>query len=86
MAQVRRAGLGPVKAEFDKWARPEVGLHLDHVPVIDEDDQRVDYRAIIAEALAWATARSWSTARGSPDENIQVTREVADLAHAAGVL
>lgn len=79
-------GLGPVKAEFDKWARPEVGLHLDHVPVIDEDDQRVDYRAIIAEALALGYGSVMvDGSRLALDENIQVTREVADLAHAAGV-
>ena len=34
-------GLGPVKEEYDKWARPEVRLHLDHVPVIDEDAEAV---------------------------------------------
>ncbi len=79
-------GLGPVKAEFDTWARPEVGLHLDHVPVLDEDDQRVDYRAIIAEALALGYGSVMvDGSRLSLDENIQVTREVADLAHAAGV-
>ena len=79
-------GLGPVKAEFDKWARPEVGLHLDHVPVIDEDDQRVDYRAIIEEALALGYGSVMvDGSRLALEENIQATREVAELAHAAGV-
>ena len=79
-------GLGPVKAEFDKWARPEVGLHLDHVPVIDEDDQRVDYRAIIEEALALGYGSVMvDGSRLSLEGNIQATREIAELAHAAGV-
>jgi ketose-bisphosphate aldolase len=79
-------GLGPVKEEYDKWARPEVRLHLDHVPVIDEDDKRVDYRSIIEEALSLGYESVMvDGSRLSLDENIEVTREVADLAHRDGV-
>ncbi|HQE81371.1 MAG TPA: class II fructose-bisphosphate aldolase [Candidatus Hydrogenedentes bacterium] len=79
-------GLGPVKHEYDKWARPEVRLHLDHVPVIDEDDQRVDYRAIIGEALSLGYESVMvDGSRLSLDENIEVTREAARLAHAVAV-
>jgi fructose/tagatose bisphosphate aldolase len=38
--------------EYEKHADAgHVRLHLDHVPVIDEDNKKVDYRAIITEAL-----------------------------------
>lgn len=79
-------GLGPVKEEYDKWARPEVRLHLDHVPVIDEDDKRVDYRSIIEEALSLGYESVMVDGSRLPlDENIEVTREVANLAHRDGV-
>ena len=45
-------GLSEVAAEFERWRDPaHVRLHLDHVPVIDEDNLRVDYLAVIQEAL-----------------------------------
>ena len=38
--------------EFLKWNNPDhVRLHLDHVPVIDEDDLQVDYLSVIREAI-----------------------------------
>jgi fructose/tagatose bisphosphate aldolase len=41
-------GLKPVKDAFNMWDRPEyVRLHLDHVPVIDEDNARVDYIGVL---------------------------------------
>ncbi len=44
--------LRAIRAEYE-LVKDEVHtrLHLDHVPVIDEDDLRVDYQAVIAEAL-----------------------------------
>ena len=54
-----------IKEEFDRWQNPgHVRLHLDHVPVIDEDGLRVDYPAELQRRSTWATPRSWSTARG----------------------
>jgi fructose-bisphosphate aldolase class II len=42
-----------VAEEYARWADPEhVRLHLDHVPVIDEDHQRVDYMPLIERAIA----------------------------------
>ena len=32
-------------------------LHLDHVPVVDEDDLNVDYQAVIGEASISAMSR-----------------------------
>jgi len=61
-------------------------LHLDHVPVVDEDSKRVDYQAIIAEAIALGYQSVMvDGSRLSLDENIAATREVAELAHAAGI-
>ena len=73
--------------EFNKWKKPDhVRIHLDHVPVIDEDGKRVDYRAVISEAISLGYQSVMVDASRLPlEENIRVTREVSDLAHAAGV-
>jgi fructose-bisphosphate aldolase, class II len=73
--------------EFNRWNKPDhVRMHLDHVPVIDEDGKTVDYRAVISEAIALGYQSVMVDAsRMSLEDNIRVTREVADLAHAAGV-
>ena len=61
-------------------------LHLDHVPVIDEDYQRVDYRSIIDRAIrAGYQSVMIDGSRLPLEENIAVTREAAELAHAAGI-
>ncbi|MBN1352890.1 class II fructose-bisphosphate aldolase [candidate division KSB1 bacterium] len=61
-------------------------LHLDHIPVIDEDGCRVDYRAIIQEAIQLGYQSVMIDGSRLPlNENIAVTREVAELAHAADV-
>ena len=80
-------GLREVKAEFERWAQPDyVRLHVDHIPVIDEEDQRVDYRAIIQQALDLGYPSVMvDGSRLLLDENIAATREIAVLAHAAGV-
>ncbi len=76
-----------VMAEFQKWQAPEhVRLHLDHVPVIDEDQLQVDYLGIIREAIALGYHSVMvDGSRLSLEENIAATREVATLAHAAGI-
>ena len=47
---------GSMRAVKEMYNRSADGsftrLHLDHIPVIDEDNQRVDYLAIIRQALA----------------------------------
>jgi len=76
-----------VLREFQKWddAR-HVRLHLDHVPVIDEDGKNVDYRTIIEEALALGyQSVMLDASRLALDDNIRVTAEVTLLAHAAGI-
>ena len=62
-----------------------VRLHLDHVPAVDEDQNKVDYRAIITEALELGyDSVMIDASRLSLEENIRVTREVAELARRTG--
>ncbi|MCX7670375.1 MAG: class II fructose-bisphosphate aldolase [Anaerolineae bacterium] len=79
--------LTAVAEEFARWAQPNyVRLHLDHVPVIDEDNEPVDYLPIIREALKLGYQSVMVDGSRLPlAENIAATRAVADLAHAAGV-
>jgi fructose-bisphosphate aldolase class II len=73
--------------EFRRWDDPKhVRIHLDHVPVIDEDHENVDYRAVIEEAIALGYQSVMIDAsRLSLEGNIKATREVADLAHKTSV-
>ncbi len=80
-------GPAAVAAEFAKWRKSEyTRLHLDHVPVIDEDNQPVDYLSIFKEALGLGyESIMLDGSRLSLDENIKATRQVVELAHAAGI-
>ena len=60
-------------------------LHLDHVPAVDEDDLRVDYEAVIAEALDLGYESVMVDGSRLPlEENIAASKQIADMAHAAG--
>ncbi len=76
-----------VMAEFKKWQNlAHVRLHLDHVPVIDEDDQRVDYTTDIKTAIDLGYQSVMIDGSRLPlKENITATRQVTELAHAAGI-
>jgi ketose-bisphosphate aldolase len=76
-----------VMAEFKKWEDPRhVHLHLDHVPAIDEDNQKVDCLPIFREAIALGYQSLMIDGSRLPlEENIALTREVVELAHAAGI-
>jgi fructose-bisphosphate aldolase class II len=80
-------GPAAVAHEFSRWSKPEhVRLHLDHVPVIDEDNQRVDYLPIFREALALGYESVMvDGSRLSLEDNLKATRQVVELAHTAGV-
>lgn len=80
-------GPAAVAAEFAYWQRPDhVRLHLDHVPVIDEDNQVVDYLPIIREAIDLGYGSVMiDGSRLDLEANIAATRQVANLAHAAGI-
>lgn len=61
-------------------------LHLDHVPVIDEDGLQVDFEAIIAEAIELGYESVMvDGSRLELDENIAATAKVAQMAHRAGI-
>jgi fructose-bisphosphate aldolase class II len=79
--------LAAVMAEFRKWEEPNhIRIHLDHIPVIDEDDQHVDYLPIIREAIELGYQSVMvDGSRLDLAGNIKATRQVVDLAHAAGI-
>ena len=76
-----------VAKEFFRWQNPEhVRLHLDHIPVIDEDGQRVDYLAVIQQAIDLGYHSVMVDGSRLPlDENIAATRQVAAMAHQTGI-
>jgi ketose-bisphosphate aldolase len=76
-----------VAEEYGKWGdSAHTLLHMDHIPVIDEDKKVVDYIALIKRAIA-AGYQSVMVdgSRLSLDENIAATAEVVSIAHDAGV-
>lgn len=76
-----------VMQEFQRWQHPEyVGLHLDHIPVVDEDNQSVDYLNVIQNALDLGYGSVMvDGSRLSLEENITATRQVVELVHQVGV-
>jgi fructose-bisphosphate aldolase, class II len=76
-----------VRAEFERWQQPgHVWLHMDHVPVIDEDGLRVDYLPVLSEAARLGYRSLMVDGSRLPlAENTQATRAAVDLAHAAGL-
>jgi ketose-bisphosphate aldolase len=80
-------GPAAVMEEFKKWNEPEyVRIHLDHVPVIDEDNLEVDFPSIIREAIDLGYQSVMvDGSRLDLGGNIEATRRVAEMAHAAGV-
>jgi ketose-bisphosphate aldolase len=79
-----------VRAVYEEYQRVKderfTRLHLDHVPVVDEDNLRVDYEAVIREAIQLGYQSVMvDGSRLSLEENIQATRKVVQIAHAAGV-
>lgn len=61
-------------------------LHLDHIPVIDEDNLRVDFEAEIREAIELGYQSVMVDGSRLPlEENIQATRKITAIAHAAGI-
>ena len=76
-----------VKEEFNKYYQPGyVSLHLDHVPVVDEENCEVDYLSIIREAIDQGYHSVMvDGSRLDLEGNIQATRRAAELAHQAGI-
>ena len=60
-------------------------LHLDHVPVIDEDNVKVDYESVIREAIGLGYSSVMVDGSRLPlEDNIRATRSIVEIAHAAG--
>jgi len=80
-------GPSAVLEEFMRWNEPDyVRLHLDHVPVIDEDNLQVDYLSIIREAIELGYPSVMvDGSRLNLEGNIEVTRQVVEIAHKAGI-
>jgi ketose-bisphosphate aldolase len=76
-----------VAEEFFRWQNPDfVNLHLDHIPVIDEDGQEVDYISDIRKAIKLGYHSVMVDGSRLPLEaNIKATRQVSELAHKAGI-
>jgi ketose-bisphosphate aldolase len=76
-----------VAQQFARYKDPDhIRLHLDHIPVIDEDGQVVDYLKIIQQAIGYGfDSVMVDGSRLSLAENIAATKSVAKLAHAAGI-
>lgn len=76
-----------VAREYRKWENPKhVRLHLDHVPVMDEDGQQVDYAAIIRKAIEEGYPSVMvDGSRLNLKDNIAATSQVVEMAHKSGV-
>lgn len=79
--------LEAVAEEYGRQMDPRyTRLHLDHVPVLDEDQQRVDYRSILQAAIrAGYDSLMVDASRLPLAENIAATREAVEWGHAAGL-
>ena len=86
---VEKFGAGSFEAVHNEYRRHGdpafTRLHLDHAPVVDEDGERVDYRSLIRQALDFGyDSVMVDGSRLGLEENIAVTKEVCEMAHAAG--
>ncbi len=72
-----------VYQEYDRYRNDKfTSLHLDHIPVIDENQIKLDYMSFIREAIELGyDSVMIDGSRLSLDENISATREVSDFAH-----
>ena len=79
--------LEKVAEEYAKYVKEGFTyLHLDHVPVIDEDDHWVDFLPIIERAIkAGYQSVMVDGSRLLFEDNIKATKEVTDLAHLSNV-
>lgn len=73
--------------EFNNKAdRNFIRLHQDHIPVIDEDLKEVDWKSLISEAIDLGyDSVMIDGSRLSLNENIEVTREIVEIAHKKNV-
>lgn len=79
--------LKAIRDEYEKWGDVKyTRLHLDHVPVIDEDNEKVDFESIIAEAIKLGYESVMvDGSRLNLGDNISATKKAVKLAHGAGL-
>jgi len=80
-------GLKAIAGEYRKLKQEKfTRLHLDHVPVIDEDHKTVDYESIISEAIDLGYDSVMVDGSRLPfNENAAATAKVVKMAHSAGI-
>jgi len=85
--QFESGSMRAVRDEYMKYANEKhTLLHLDHIPVIDEEMMKVDYIPLIKEAIELGYQSVMIDAsRLSLDDNIEATAKVAKLAHEANL-
>jgi ketose-bisphosphate aldolase len=81
---------GSIKAIRDEYEKFKdlryTRLHLDHVPVIDEDNLLTEFEKIITEAINLGyNSVMIDGSRLSLDENIEKTRQIVEIAHSAEI-
>jgi len=76
-----------IRGEYEKHKDERyTRLHMDHVPVIDEDEVGVDFEDILKEAVDLGYESVMIDGSRLPlEENIACTRRVTEMAHKAGV-
>lgn len=80
-------GLAAVREEYERLKDPRyTRLHLDHVPVVDEDQNRIEYASVIKEAIDLGYESVMIDGSRLPfAENVAATREIVELAHARAI-
>lgn len=78
--------LAVIADEYGRWADPQyVTLHVDHVPVIDEEGNRVDWEAMIQEGLDCGYHSVMiDGSRLELQQNIAAARKVVEMAQPYG--
>lgn len=79
--------LSAVFNEYKKYKNENfTKLHLDHIPVIDENQVKLDYMTYIKEAVELGyDSVMIDGSRLSLEENISAAKEVCELAHKHGI-
>jgi len=86
MPDIKRFGAKSFEAvadEYRKEANPEfVALHLDHIPVIDEEHKRLDWESFIRKGVASGYESVMLDGSRLPlEENIAAVRKVVEMCH-----
>jgi ketose-bisphosphate aldolase len=83
----KSGGIKQIRDEYEKLKNMEfTRLHLDHVPVIDEDNLLTEFEKIISEAIELGyDSVMIDGSRLSLEENIMQTQKIVRLAHHANI-